>query len=1097
MAGVWDLAPAADVQPATGDPGIWGAAPAIGAAVRAPGPQEAQDLSETVLAGIQGSATGLAFRRELPSLMLKKDASWYERAASNAAGMLTDLPLSIAGAIGGGVAGSEVPVVGTAVGGMAGAFAAPMALREALMTAYSQNHARNWGDVWDIAMSAMKGGTKGAVIGGLTGGVGKAALLAAPEAGTFAKLAISSAAELPTMTTAAAALDGRMPTAQDFLDNAILLGGTKGAIHVASNLRAIYAETGKLPGEITADSLKDPELRAIVTAEQPGPVRPGEPRPTFNPIPAKYAELALQSRIDRAIQIDPRNDIVGRTLTDLMRGDEKTNLADLFKDLPDAVKMEYIGDTETAQGVLRVIENMYRAEVDKATRGSVPIRVTMEAGMRKLAAGIDPHIIGEGESPSLLAARTMLLGAATENAKRVMTELAAKPEDQFTTTDKLRLAASMEGVQQAYVDVRGSAAETGRALNVLRQIKYNKGLMGDAEAITNLYKKNFGNLTWNHIAQMASMLKDPAQMAAFGRDFSKATTGEKVMEAWKAAILSGPQTHMANMMGNLAKLAIEIPETALSTTITALRRFAQGDPMSWQLYKAKAFAPLHGLVWGWRDAGLIASEALKGEGSHLEKADVYRTAIEGPWGKFVRLPFRLLNAEDVLFRTIAERGKAYEMAVERALKEGFDPQSAEYRDKLATYTMQPDFGLEAADGAVAMKAIRDAGAEAVFSQRLGPTMEKIQAAIQGHPIQYIVPFIRTPTNLLSWAVQHSPGFMLSTRWWNDFKAGGALRDRAITRVMVGSAMALTAYSMVSEGNLTGGGMFDPEQRRAKIAAGWQPYSIKIGDKYYSYQRIEPVSRVLGLAADYFEMQHKLSEDDRAKGTLAMLAMFGNATISTTYLSGIASTFQALTDPTRYGERWYEMYAASLVPKAIGQAAMLHDPYKRQVDDVSSAIQSQVPFLREKLMPIRDIWGEPMANEKAMKILPIQVTEASKDKVRTEAQRLELAISDVSKFVAEAGPIKVRERTMQLTPKQLDLMREVSGKSAMELLAPIVNSPAWDHIPQFAQAEVYKRIISATRTNAKWAVLPADSTERQEMRQKILDEVTQQVRAAGG
>ena len=1065
-----------------------------------PGPREAQDLSDMVLAGWQSSATGLAWRGENPNLTLRSDATWYERAASNVAGMAVDLPLSIAGAVVGAAAGTAVaPGAGTLVGGGAGAFAAPMGLRDALMTAYSQGHARDWGDVWEITKSALKGTGKGAVIGGLTAGAGGAAVRAlAPGAGAGAKFAASTAAEYPALMAATAAVEGHMPTAQEFLDNAILLVGMKAALPAASKLRAIFAETGKRPGEVAMDALKDPELLAFIKAEQPGPVRPGEPRPTFDPIPAQYMEMALSERIAAATAGDPRNEMVSKVVRDLMKGDENLNVQELFKELPDAIKGEYLVDHDTARGILRMVENVWRGEVETQTRGVVPVPATMDVAMRKLAGGIDPHLVGAGENASQLAARSVLLGATTENLKRVSASLADKPIAEWTTMDKLRMAAAMEATQSAYVSWSGSKAEVGRALNILRQIKYNKSLMGDAEAVIGLMGKNFKGLEWNDIARMAAALKDPSQLAKFAREANKATTTEKIIEAWKAAILSGPQTHMANMMGNLGKLFVEIPETMLATSMTAVRRALKGDGMTFAEYKAKAFAPIHGIMWGWRDAGIVALEAIKGEGAHLEKADVYRHAIEGTKGKVVRLPFRALQAEDVLFRTVAERGRAYEIAVERAIKEKFKPGTREYQERVAQYTMDPVFGLEQADAISLMTDIQNAGAEAVFAQRLGPRMEQAQAAMRGHAMQFVIPFVRTPANLLSWAVQHTPVVnLLSGRWLADFKAGGAKRDRALARVMVGGAMMMTALAFTEEGLITGGGMFDPETRKTKMAAGWQPYSIKVGDKYYSYQRLEPVAKVLGMAADWHEMQQRLGDDDKVKGSMALLAMFGNATISTTYLSGLAGVFNALTDPTRYGERFFEQYASSVVPKIIGQTAMMLDPHKREVDDITDAIQSQLPFLREKLLPKRDVWGDPAKNQKLFGVLPVNVAEETKNKVKAEAMRMGLALTDVPRVLYESGPLKQSERKIELKPEQLDFAKAVSGKAAMDILGPMVASPDWDKIPDFAKEQIIKRVLQATRTTGRLSALPPDAPERVEMRQKIVDEIVRQVQSTGG
>src|SRR4051812_10180991 len=135
--------------------------------------RHAQDVGDALLAGIQSAALGLAYQRKLPDVMLGEDAPWYHRLAAGAAGLVVDAPLMLAGAIGGGVAGTAVaPGPGTAVGMGAGAFAAPMALRDALMEAYTHNYALSWEGAWEVAKAAMIGGTKGAVIGGVTAGAG-------------------------------------------------------------------------------------------------------------------------------------------------------------------------------------------------------------------------------------------------------------------------------------------------------------------------------------------------------------------------------------------------------------------------------------------------------------------------------------------------------------------------------------------------------------------------------------------------------------------------------------------------------------------------------------------------------------------------------------------------------------------------------------------------------------------------------------------------------------------------------------------------------------------------------------------------------------
>ncbi len=44
--------------------------------------------------------------------------------------------------------------------------------------------------------------------------------------------------------------------------------------------------------------------------------------------------------------------------------------------------------------------------------------------------------------------------------------------------------------------------------------------------------------------------------------------------------------------------------------------------------------------------------------------------------------------------------------------------------------------------------------------------------------------------------------------------------------------------------ITGGGPLDENQKKALMATGWQPYSFKVGDKYISYQRLDPLGMMV-------------------------------------------------------------------------------------------------------------------------------------------------------------------------------------------------------------------------------------------------------------
>lgn len=1058
MAGIWDLAPAVE-QPRN----VWDLAPVVGATPASP--RRVKDIGDAVIYGLQSSATGLAVRGQMPAQEMGADEPWYNRVAAGAAGMIADIPLSVAAA---------VPAsVGGPIAAGAAAFAAPMALRDALIEAYGNNYASSWEGVWEITKAALAGGTKGAIIGGATMGAGRAVSAALPASvGGAARTAAATGAELTTLTTTAAALEGRMPTWQEFMDNAILLGGMKGAVKIAGGLRNIYAETGKTPAEVALEAQRNPAIKAALEKQE---------------VPEAYRQLAVDERVKAALAEDQRPALVQEMMRQMKDPEAPLKV--------DPVRYEYITDADTAQSVIRATAEAYRAEVELQRRGTVPTAASLAEGVRMIETGeLQGRTIGEAANSSEIAARALLTKGAADYAKKLADTMPTDPAA-WSPEMKLQMAAALERVGLFYGELAGAGAEAGRALQMLRQIKRNPEMLGDAEQLVKLYERK-GSFT--DITTIVRQLKDPEQVRRFAEEYQKATTTEKFIEGWKASILSGPLTHLANMLGNTTKWLVEIPETTLAATLTAAQRKIAGDPLTMAQYKARAFAPVIGLQMGARDALKVADAVLRSDTLQLDKADVYRTAIEGKTGEVIRTPFRLLQAEDALFRIPAERAKAYELAVERVVKEGLHPDTMEAKQRIAAYVDQPVLGLTAKAAADVVAQIDQAGAEAVFAQRLGPRLETLQRAMAGHWSQFVIPFVRTPANLVSWAVQHTPGLnLMSGRWRADFAAGGEARNKAIARVTIGTGLAMTAFALAEDGMLTGGGLFDSEMARTKAAAGWQPYSIKVGDTYYSYQRLEPVAKVLGLAADTLELLNskKLDEADAGKLTAMLVLMFGNATVSTTYLSGLANTMNAVLDPDRYGQQLIEGYATSLVPKIVGQTVTIADPYKREVNGALDAIQSQLPFIREKLLPKRNAWGEPSENNRWFDIMPVATSKIADEKVKTEAVRLQIAIADAPKFVQEKGPFKPSEKRIELSDVERDIFRQVAGGSAMELLRPIVNAPDWERTPDFAKARVYQIVLENTRKQAQWAALPPDAPGREKIRRKIIDLVTEQTEAA--
>jgi hypothetical protein len=155
---------------------------------------------------------------------------------------------------------------------------------------------------------------------------------------------------------------------------------------------------------------------------------------------------------------------------------------------------------------------------------------------------------------------------------------------------------------------------------------------------------------------------------------------------------------------------------------------------------------------------------------------------------------------------------------------------------------------------------RDAGAERMealyrtFQKPLGEFgQEAMRLRNKSTIAKVIAPFVQTPTNIAKYTLERTPlnlARVLTKAAKGELK--GAEFSEQISRPLVGSAISAAVAYYVADGLITGSGPKDQNKRNALRATGWQPYSLKIGNKYYAYDRLEPVGSIVGMTADVAE-----------------------------------------------------------------------------------------------------------------------------------------------------------------------------------------------------------------------------------------------------
>jgi len=681
---------------------------------------------------------------------------------------------------------------------------------------------------------------------------------------------------------------------------------------------------------------------------------------------------------------------------------------------------------------------------------------------------LSPKEVRAGESYS---AHQLL--ALEAEAQRVAERLRALADAAIQKPSPSTRLAFHEARQEfEYIDtrVRAAKAEPGRAVQIQKLTK-------DADQLNRTIAENLQLIDPNDPdfpGQISRFLATIARGAEAGQLDKPAKWGDKIFEFWVNSLLSGPKTHLVNTTSNsLTTMFRPLFETPARAAIDVVESFIKQKPR--EVFFSESFADLYGMWRGlgqswnmmkraWRTQESIYGAA--GTGTKLE----YTPAIGGTTGRVVRTPGRALVAADEFFKGVNHAGFSAARSFRQAAKEGRKKGFEQLIRRSVEIRKSPEWmaGIE--------KAARQEAHYRTFTNELGEWGKKLQGLRDQVPgVRYIVPFFRTPTNILKFGMERTPGLGLMIGPGRGALKAGQWREVA-TKQLAGMGAILSAglVTHVLGGGITGGGPADPHQRRALRSTGWQPYSIKIGERYYSYNRLEPLGIVLGLAADFVELHDHLDTWDAADKI--MLTITQNI-FNKSFMDGAINVIRAISDPTRYGERWVQRLAGTIIPTGVAQLQQIADPTVRLpyseapfLEGIGQALGARTPGVSGQVLPLRDVWGRPILRDDSLvsRLANPGVSRAElNDPVSQEVRRLSqagiLGIGNPSKAVSD----------QKLTAAQYDKYVERSGELARYRVEGLVQSRYYVRLSDEERAKAIRKEFEQARRQAREELQRAD------------------------
>jgi hypothetical protein len=321
-------------------------------------------------------------------------------------------------------------------------------------------------------------------------------------------------------------------------------------------------------------------------------------------------------------------------------------------------------------------------------------------------------------------------------------------------------------------------------------------------------------------------------------------------------------------------------------------------------------------------------------------------------------------------------------------------------------------------------------------------------------LRYLVPFFRTPINLAKESAYYSP--------YGLFKATlqGDLDMQA--RGLVGSSLAAGIAYLAANNLVTGGGPVDLKKRETLESTGWQPYSVKIGDHYISYRRLEPVGLVMALVADAV---HGMKAGDpevvsQSKVDTAV-SHIARSLQDVAFVPTLASLSEAITNPGARVQNFIARQVASFVPALVKDAAQANDRTVRKPTGTIQTIESRIPELTNRVPAVVDVRGQEVKRPSSAVggANPFPVSKANSDPVLKELARLGISTSQAP------ASVKRRGQTIQLSDTQRQKLTEQEGQELYTRLSKIVSGKAWNSLNDDArrkQITKFKRQIEDLR-----------------------------------
>lgn len=379
----------------------------------------------------------------------------------------------------------------------------------------------------------------------------------------------------------------------------------------------------------------------------------------------------------------------------------------------------------------------------------------------------------------------------------------------------------------------------------------------------------------------------------------------------------------------------------------------------------------------------------------------------------------------------------------------------------------------------------------------------------------LIPFAKTPANLTKAIVDYSPVGLAKTLAVDARKFKNSLENGQYTpqmqhqfvqnfgKGMAGSFLYVLGYALAKAGIATGESDDDKDVKNfMKNSLGISSYSLKIGDKTFTYDWAQPVATPLAIMTNYVKYSKDNPDANALEkiwksmniGTEQLLQQSFMESLNTV-LNGNGITLENLSQSI------LELPARA-IPTFSKQIADMIDPtqrtsfeYNEPFKSAVNSVKAKIPFLSSTLPVARDTLGNEIKKYGGDNSLwnvmfnPANMNKGKLSKAGEEIYKVYMQTGDTTIF-PRVAPYYINSKgdKLNMTSYQRSEFQKVSGKYVESALNGLLNNKDYKKLSNEKKANIIKQIVSDSYSKAKYDILNIDSKEYEKLR-NTLDKVS--------